>query len=241
MLSPMPSPCGAQSSDGRIGVALKGNFPFSITYRTTFEHRFVDGNAIHRTLTTHEFRDSAGRTRGEALLACGLGEDGMMKQRLTISIHDPAARTVMSWEADGPNKIVRLIHQGASRPMPAPSAPTPDQIKMRAATQEYWNTHRRTEKLGTRTIAGVECDGTKQMTTIPGGEQGNDLPILSSTESWIAKSIGLLMLQVNDDPRTGHTVIEVADISLTEPPASLFTPPQDYKIEEQPIRTAAAP
>jgi hypothetical protein len=240
MLSPSPSMCGPQSSDGRIGVTVKGNVPYSITFRSTFEQRFADGNAIHRTLMTHEFRDSAGKTRSEAQLACGLAEDGQMKPRLSVSVHDPVARTVLMWEVDSPNKTARLIHQAAPRSTPVPSAPTPDQIKMRETLQQYWNTHRHTEKLGTRTIAGMECEGTKQVTTIPAGEQGNDLPIVSSIESWIARSVGLLMLQINDDPRTGHTVIEVVNISLTEPSASLFAPPPDYKIEEQPIRTAAA-
>jgi hypothetical protein len=240
ILSPSPSPCGPQSSDGRMGVGFKTKVAFSVTYRTTFEQRFADGNAIHRTLINRDFHDSAGRTRNEVSLPCSLGEDGQMKSRVTVSVQDPATHTVMSWEADGPNKIVRLIHLGVSRPMPAAPAPTPDQIKTREALQQYWNTHRHTEKLGTRTIDGVECEGTKQVTTIPAGEQGNDLPIVSSTEFWIARSVGLLMLQINDDPRTGRTVIEVADISLTEPPASLFTPPPGYKIEEVPIRTEAA-
>jgi hypothetical protein len=239
-MSPLPSPCGVQSSDGRIAIASRSNFPFSITYRTTFEQRFVDGNAIHRTLINHQFRDSAGRTRNEALLPCGLGEDGLMKPQLSISVQDPVAHTLMTWQADGRNKVVRLIHLGSARPSPAASAPTPDQIKTREALQQYWNTHRHTEKLGTRSIAGVQCDGTKEVTTISAGEQGNDLPIVSSTEFWIARGLGLLMLQINDDPRTGRTVIEAVDFSSSEPPASLFAPPPDYKIEEVPVRTAAA-
>src|SRR5277367_5845643 len=36
-----PSPCGAQASDGRIGVASKSNFPFSVTFRSTHEQRFA--------------------------------------------------------------------------------------------------------------------------------------------------------------------------------------------------------
>jgi hypothetical protein len=242
MLSP-PSPCGAQSSDGRIGVASKSGSPFSVTYRTTYEHRFVDGNAIHRTLITHEFRDSAGRTRSEATLGCGLGEDGQMKPTLTVNVHDPVAHITMTWQVDEENKIARMVLMAGTQPLPAKSAPAPTtvQIKMRAAVQEYWNTHRHTEKLGNRTIAGLQCDGMKQVTTIPAGEQGNDLPIVTSIEFWVARGVGLNMLQITDDPRTGHTVIEVTDISLTEPPASVFVPPPDYKIEDQRARTAGAP
>jgi hypothetical protein len=221
-------------------VGSKSNSPFSVTYRTTFEQRFADGNAIHRTLITHEFRDSTGRTKTESSLACNLGEDGLMKPMLAISVQDPITHTLMSWQVDGRNKIVRLVHLDGPRPTPVASAPAPDQIKMGAALREYWNTHKHTEKLGNRTIAGLQCDGTKEVTTIPAGEQGNDLPIVSSREFWIARGLGLLMLQVTDDPRIGHTMIEVTDISSTEPPASVFAPPADYKLEEQPTRTAAA-
>jgi hypothetical protein len=234
-----PSLCGVQAPAPMIYGSPKSNSPFGATLRTTHEQKLVDGNAIRGVIETHVFRDSAGTTRTESSSGqCEMGEDGQMKPPLTINIQDFVAHSMMSWQVNGRNKIVRVLHQGDPRSLPAASESTPVQNKINALIQQYWGANNHTEKLGSRIIAGLQCDGTKHVRTIPAGEEGNDLPMQMIEEMWVARDLGLVVLEITDDTRMGHTVSEVTDISLAEPVASLFVPPPDYKIEEQPIRAA---
>jgi hypothetical protein len=234
------------------GVAMYGgmpktNAPFSATVQTTHEQKLVDGNAIHGLVVTHDYRDSAGRIRGETTMLCDIGPDGQWRPTLNISVNDPVTRTSISWRVnDSGEKVARVDHQ--PDPQSAGAAPptqTPEQRQHNALVQEHWRKNNRTEKLGTRTIAGVLCDGTRTVMTIPAGEQGNERPIESISELWIAHDTGLAMLRTQDDPQSGRTTTEVTDLSQAEPDPSLFAPPPGYKLVEQvttttPV-TAAAP
>ncbi len=214
--------------------------PYSITLRTTHEQKFADGNAIHGMVVTHQVRDSAGRTRGETTMLCNIGPDGQLRPTFNISVNDAVTRTSMSWQVNGiGEKIARVQHQADPQSTPAapPNPPTEEQRRQSALAQEHWRKNTRHEALGTRTIAGVLCDGSRQITTTPAGEQGNDQPIELSTEVWIAHDSGISMLHIEDDPRTGRTTTEVMDLSRNEPDPSLFAPPPGYKLQEQVTRT----
>jgi hypothetical protein len=85
-------------------------------------------------------------------------------------------------------------------------------------------------------ICGVMTDGSRQTTTIPAGEQGNDRPIMTTDEKWVTRDNTMTILHIQDDPRAGHTVIEVTELIQGEPDPSLFAPPPGYKLVEQ-VRT----
>lgn len=230
-----PSPCGVMATGvSMYGGMPKTNTPFSATVQTTHEEKFADGNAIHGLIVTHEYRDSAGRIRGETSMLCNIAPDGQLRPNLIISVNDPVARTSMSWQVNGMGgKIVRIGHQ--PDPQTAPTAPalTEEQRKQNALVQEHWRKNNRTEKLGTRTIAGVLCDGTRTVRTTPAEELGNEQPIESIDEIWVARDPGLVMLRITDDPQNGRTTTEVTDLSLADPDPSLFAPPPGYKLVEQ--------
>lgn len=87
------------------------------------------------------------------------------------------------------------------------------------------------EDLGTSIIEGVEVHGSRSTHTIPTGQIGNDQPLTSITESWIAPSLGGLALRtVQDDPQSGKSTTEVVRLDLSEPPLSTFQPPEGYKV-----------
>ena len=48
--------------------------------------------------------------------------------------------------------------------------------------------------------------------------------------------MGLVLMAINDDPRRGRTTTEYEELNRGEPDPSLFTPPADYKVVEQPQR-----
>ncbi|MGP8259995.1 MAG: hypothetical protein ACLQM6_08600 [Acidobacteriaceae bacterium] len=214
------------------------NAPFSATIQTTHEQKFVDGNVIHGLIITHAYRDSAGRTRGETSGLCNIGPDDQLRPTFTISVDDPATRTTLSWEVNGTgDKVVSVYHQPDPKTAAAAAPPLTEQQRQRIAQlQEHTRKYTRKEKLGSKMIAGVMTDGSRQTTTIPAGEQGNDRPIVTTDEFWITRDSTTTMLRIQDDPRVGHTVTEVTERIQGEPDPSLFAPPPGYKLVEQ-VRT----
>jgi hypothetical protein len=230
-----PSPCGVVAQ----GLIIYGPFPktgapFSATIKTTREQKFVDGNAIHGQIVTHYYRDSAGHIRAEMSTGCDIGADGQFRPLINISVNDPVARTSTSWTVnDTGEKVARFYHQPA--PQPAPAAPplTEEQRKLIAMAQDRSTRNDHSEKLGTRIIAGVLCDGTRSVHIVPAGDKGNEQPIEISTEFWTTRDSRIVMLNIQDDPYTGRNTTEVTEFSLAEPDPSLFAPPPDYKLVEQ--------
>ena len=87
-----------------------------------------------------------------------------------------------------------------------------------------------TESLGTRTIEGVECEGTRTTVTIPAGQIGNEQPIVITSERWYSHKLQTEVLSTRHDPRMGDTTFKLVNLSQAEPPASLFQVPPDYTV-----------
>lgn len=87
----------------------------------------------------------------------------------------------------------------------------------------------KTESLGTKTIEGVEADGTRTVTTIEAGKIGNERPIEIIYERWYSKELDLIVYSRHYDPRFGEQIYRLTNISRNEPDRSLFSVPGDYK------------
>lgn len=232
-----------------IGVGVsRANIPFSGVVKLSIEQKLADGNAIHRVTQTRQARDSAGRTMNETAVGCVRGEDGQMHEQLTVNINDPVARTNMNWQV-GVNdqlKVVHVFHQPELKPVNSPpvvkrpeptAAQQEQQQKMVKAIQARALLERRetrTEDLGVKDFNGVSAQGLRTTRTIPPGEEGNDLPLVVVNETWRSKELGLLVMVVRDDPRTGRTVTEFEEFTRGEPDPGLFAPPAGYTMQEQP-------
>jgi len=248
-------PCSSTAGMiGSGGVMLgnggsKDSIPFSGTLKTSFEQKLPDGNAIHRVSRARQARDSSGRTMTEISQGCVRGEDGQMHERLNVNVNDPVARTSMNWQvgADGQPKVVHVFHQPEPVARQAPPVqtkrpePTAEELerqqKARQASQAQQLEQRRenqTEDLGTRDFNGIPAQGTRSTRTIPAGEEGNDLPLVTINETWRSKELGLTLMMFNDDPRRGRTTTEYEELSRGEPDSALFAPPAGYTVQEQP-------
>jgi len=87
-----------------------------------------------------------------------------------------------------------------------------------------------TEQLGKQMIEGVECEGTRAITTMPAGAIGNERPIETVNETWYSQELRMMILTKRDDPRFGESTYRVTNISRSEPDAALFQVPSDYTI-----------
>jgi hypothetical protein len=88
----------------------------------------------------------------------------------------------------------------------------------------------KTEQLGTKTIEGVEAEGTRSVTTIEAGKIGNERDIEITYERWFSKELDMIVYSRHYDPRSGEQVYKLVNIDRSEPDRSLFTVPADYKI-----------
>jgi hypothetical protein len=86
------------------------------------------------------------------------------------------------------------------------------------------------EGLGTKHIDGVDTEGVRRTTTIPTGEVGNDAPLVTTSESWIDRSLNLTVRSSEEDPIRGKTAKDLVSLKLGEPDPALFKPPSDYKM-----------
>ena len=208
------------------------NMPFTATVKETFDQKLADGNAIHGTVRYHIARDASGRTMTE-MPSCSIGDDGHRHQTFSVEISDRAANTRESWIlTDRKLKVATIMHMGTpQKPSEAEMALIlADSKARRAATA----TQNQPEKLGLRDFQGISADGTRRTETIPAGEEGNALPLISIYETWYSRKLGVGTLIINDNPRYGHTVAELEELHQGDPDPSLFSPPKDYIIKDQP-------
>jgi hypothetical protein len=219
--------------------------PYSADEKTESVQTLSDGTHITNTTTTHVYRDSQGRTRHEMSLPSFGGET---RPHTMITISDPVAQT--SYTLDPENKVAHQM----------PPTPTPTEAKMRAeanlaqlkdatnvAIQSLRSQVRivtrdgvtavatpKHEDLGESAIEGVNAAGARETNTIEAGAMGNDRPITITSERWFSPDLKIEVKSVRNDPRMGQTTHTVTNISRTEPDASLFQVPSDYKVDEGP-------
>lgn len=236
--------CEVGSSGAMVyaGHGRNGNLPFTATVTETHDQQFVDGNSIHTSVTTHQWRDSSGRMRMEMQGGCVPGDDGEMHARMHVTVFDPVSGKTYSW-ISGPD-IRKIATVSSPVHAPAPSMPhlTPEEQQKRQAALRKRMTEERSqnEPLGSKVILGVQTEGNKTTHTLPIGRIGNALPLTSTEEMWIAKDLGLTMLRLREDPQSGKWRTEVVELTHGEPDPALFLPPADYEIEERVTKFVSA-
>jgi hypothetical protein len=99
----------------------------------------------------------------------------------------------------------------------------------------------KTESLGTKTIEGIQAEGTRSTLTIPAGQIGNDQPVEIVSERWYSPELQVVVLSKHTDPRVGEHVYRLTNISRSEPAKSLFDVPSDYTVTERSFDRGSRP
>jgi len=89
------------------------------------------------------------------------------------------------------------------------------------------------EALGQKTIEDVDVIGSREITTLPAGQFGNQKQEPIVKEFWYSPRIGLNVITKRFDPRSGSQNFVVDHISLDEPDPKTFEPPSDYRVIKQ--------
>ena len=116
-------------------------------------------------------------------------------------------------------------------PPPMPSFPPMDRPKVSMRDAQGQAT---TEDLGSQTMEGVYVTGVRTTRTIPAGQIGNEKPISIVTEVWTSPDLKTVVYSKRSDPRMGEQTFRLTGITRSEPDASLFSVPSDFKIVEGP-------
>jgi hypothetical protein len=224
-----------------------------VTQTTTTVQRLYDGTTITRTTTVKRARDSQGRTYNQNETDNGMAMGGSRQPVLFFNVFDPVARVTMSWSSQA--KQVTVFHMPEPKPPVARAAPVkgtpgaqtsgigavaggisggvaPPQI-LRTLPDTSGRPKSQTERLDGKTIAGVFAEGRRTTTTYPVGYFGNDRPVVVTQETWTSRELGLVLMTVNDDPRTGVRTMETTELDQSEPDPALFQAPEGYTVRDQ--------
>jgi hypothetical protein len=217
------------------GTSYNANFgkktPYSLTAKSSFEQRLADGSFVRSYSRVKLARDGEGRTMTQWPQGCYRAEDGQLKLKYNVNVYDPTTKSTLTWSVSpGAEKVARGSRGQDSNPRRPTEAEMAERRKevqlMQPPRSEF-----KTEDLGTKTIAGVEAHGSRTTRTIPTGEEGNEVPLMAVQEIWTSRALGLTMLEISDDPRFGRRTYEVEEVTQGEPDASLFAPPEGYRVE----------
>jgi hypothetical protein len=253
---------GQNAGPGPVAIGIGGAFggaasapvqgaPYSASIKNESVQTLADGNRIVQSSTGTIARDSLGRTRQDTSLP-PIGNLSAADAPHLLFIHDPVAQA--SYTLDLTHKTA---HKMPPLPPPPPGGPGPEgsnaffiqtgevagggplppeqhMIVSRKAITKADKGQVSTEDLGSQTMEGLYVTGVRTTRTIPAGQIGNEKPITIVTEVWTSPDLKTVVYSKRSDPRTGEQIFQLTNITRTEPDASLFTVPADFKLTEGP-------
>jgi hypothetical protein len=198
--------------------------PYSAQAVTQFTQTLADGSHIQRTITGSVARDSEGRTRREQTMG-GIGAlEASGESHKAVFIHDPVAGASYVLDPVG--------HTARQTPQARTPAANDSQPRERHTHYAGQNASVKTDDLGTQTMEGVTVQGKRITRTIAAGQIGNEHALEVVTETWYSHDLQAMVMSKTSDPRTGETVYKLTNVTRTEPDASLFQVPADYKVTQ---------
>src|SRR5229473_2076436 len=227
---------------GKAPTAPIQGAPYSATIKNENIQTLGDGNRIVQTGTGNIARDSQGRTRQDESLP-PIGNLSATDAPHLVFIQDPVAQIAYAPNMStsdhaiggvevvdgGPGHVMIQMRDGVSTGgMPPPG------IMMQKTFITGDQSQAKTEDLGSQTMEGVLVNGVRTTRTIPAGEIGNDKPINIVTEVWTSPDLKTVVYSKRTDPRMGEQTFQLTNIVRSEPDASLFTIPGDFKIMDGP-------
>jgi len=203
--------------EGKVvtGVPMSGDLV--VTRDTTL----ANGTHIHNQTQTKIYRDADGRVRREIEFELMTPSTGAAKRSMII-ITDPVAGKRYMLNPQTKTAHVMPLHgpkHGQAPPPDGQAGPASDNASVNR------------EQLGTKTVNGLQAQGTRVTKTIAAGAIGNDQPIQVVTERWMSSDLQLPLTTTHNDPMMGTMTTTLTNINRAAPDPSLFQVPSDYKTE----------
>jgi hypothetical protein len=212
------------------GCIVRG-MPYSAERVIESVQRLADGNRIAQRSTEKIYRDSDGRTRVES----------EWQGKPLVQIQDPVQGMSYRLYPDTKTGLRMAIAVPPAKPaattaaVAAPSAgaaKVAEQLAPALVAAAASGNQTASRSLGSKQMDGMTVEGSLSTRTVAAGAAGNAQPIVSSTESWYARDLRLMILSKSDDPRYGERSTRVQNLSRIEPPTALFGVPAEYTVQE---------
>lgn len=230
-LEPLHAPDGGTIERfASISIPSMANAPFTANVNTQWIRHLPDGSNI--TLINHRAiaRDAQGRVFEER--RSFVPDDGKREPAAyQIEISDPvahvryvcrvAAHSCRAEQFSGRNFVAKAAVGAAAGQAPGQTV----------------------EKLGNQIVSGIDTVGSRETRVVQAATIGNEAPILERREYWYSAKLGINLITRREDPRfSTQQNFEVTDIALGDPDASLFAPPEGFKIIDlrKPVESNAA-
>lgn len=200
-----------------------------------------NGSQVVSRVTTLVYRDRDGRNRREQTIhATGqtAGTSGTAATGQAIEIYDPvsgfgytlypATRTAYRYKKPADQQTAAAVWDKVPQTIEITSSDKGSDNQ----TTQYKLDPPRIEALGNRTIKGAQAIGKRFTLKIPMNAVGNPLETETVHEVWYAPQLKMLIQSSTKNPHQGEHTFQMTSLSQTEPSASLFRVPSDYKIIE---------
>jgi hypothetical protein len=202
------------------------NAPYSAQRRFTSVEKLADGTINRSESGGSKARDSQGRTYSadERHWTYLEGNKSVLKSEMLYEIEDPVAHTGTRW--DSTSKVVKVIHYLLQH---SPEKEASGAQGVKAMLSAFGAV---VQKIGMKTIGGFVAEGTRSSLRVPAGQEHNDQPIVVVHESWYCPELKIVILETDDDPRSGGYRDESVDIVRGEPDVTKYHPPADYAVHQ---------
>ena len=217
-----------QYMHARMGMQkLVKGAPYSAVAVSQFTQTLADGSHIQRSTTSSVARDSEGRSRREESIGAIGAMAASTASPKAVFIHDPVANA--SYMLDPASKTA---HVSQPRNFTLNSATTGETEPHSRPEHTRSQAQIKTEELGTETMEGLTVQGKRITRTIAAGQIGNEHQLQVVTEVWYSADLQTTVMSTTTDPRTGVSTYKLTNITRSEPDASLFQVPADYKLTQ---------
>ncbi len=216
---------GTRTHVGGIEILPVTGKPFSGRDSIDWTRTLEDGTVQTTHLDANLARDSQGRIYREhrSFVPANGGERSRLNE---IILSDPITHTRTTCVVSSHRCTVGRYYAPASFTL-RPVGPF-DSAK-RYLTRE---------SLGSDSINGLNVVGTRETISINPGVLGNNQALVTTREFWYSPDLQVNLSVTRQDPREGTQVINVVDLSRSEPDPSLFHVPAGYVVEgREPAQT----
>jgi hypothetical protein len=199
--------------------------PFSAHSQTNWTRTLEDGSTVKLHLEANLARDNEGRMYRErrTFVPEGTNQQSQLRE---IQIFDPVQRTQTIC-------TVATRHCILSNYYPRKSFVTVPAGPIAGGTRFLTR-----ENIGNSSIDNLDVIGIRETLTISAGVAGNQEPLVSTKEFWYSSELQTNLAITRKDPREGTQVVQLSNISLSEPPVETFRVPQGYTVSDARQATA---
>jgi hypothetical protein len=210
---------GTRTHVDGIQVLPVAGKPFSGRDNIEWTRTLEDGSVVTTHLSALVARDSQGRIRRERVSFVPANSNEQSKV-MEMIILDPAEHTRTTCTIATRHCAITPYFTTVK------FAPVP------AGPMDNGTRYLTREGLGNNVMDDLNVAGTRETLTIDAGAIGNNQPVVTTREFWYSSDLEINLSVTRKDPREGTQVIQLVDLSRSEPDPSLFQVPADFTVAD---------